>query len=79
MTEVAKNPFDVYWARLCRSNPKLEKTETMTLSVLSFRKAVAKAFRAGQEDVQKRTAASKDFEKLGIPKPDFNGIFDGIF
>ncbi len=71
-----EKPFDVFWLRLCRSNPKLGiEDAVMSLTVKSLRKVAAKAFHAGQEDAQQRAEAGKAFEKLGIPKSAFESIF----
>ena len=78
---ISKNPFDAYWSRLCECNPKLaEEAIVVKMSTEVFRASVAKAFRAGQDDAQKRAEAAKDFEKLGRSETEvFAAGFERIF
>lgn len=54
--------FDAYWERLCRATPQLRNPDAkMTISVVAFRKAIQKSFKAGGSDIEALSAFDKIF------------------
>lgn len=68
--------FDDYWARLCRTTPELgtmyPKDCVIKIKITAFKQVIAKAYRAGADDVLKSATSPS-------PKVDVADFLGGLF
>lgn len=71
--------FEAYWKKLVVQNPGLRDGDTrMTISVLAFRRALARSYEAGNSESAGKRKAAEDFERASgkkNPLGDFLGMF----